>query len=802
MCLVEYVGDQVTESATSSETAIEVHELEAGSFNRLLNLTSFVGRDQETTWVRERLLAGHRIVTITGPGGVGKTRLATNIATSPELRFAFPHGVTFISLAQVSDPSMVIPTIARQLGIHADESTSAVYRLSAALEQKRMLLIIDNLEHVIAAAIDLKRFVDSCQQLSILVTSRRAMRVSGEQEFSLSPLPLPASGGQLLEQLNESPAVRLFLDRAAAANPSFTLTAENASAIAEICYRLDGLPLALELAAARTKMLAPQALASRLTSRLQLLTTGPRDAPIRQQTLRETVRWSYDLLTPFEQLIFRRMAVFGGGASLEAIGAVAGQGAPISELEILDVVATLVEQSLLERDEAPGQEARFRMLETIREFAIGELTATGEIDRIRDAHAAYFLRVAEYSAGDEYGEDESARIMALEPDVSNIRLALGWLLIDREFDSPNVHMGLRLAGAMSRYWDIRGYITEGREWLIHALSTVPEEPTADRATALTALGVNSWFAGKIEESEAWQYQALAIWRELNMRVNEVRSLWFLAIAAAKRGDIERLDELHMEAEPVAALIDRTLWRIVPVAIRALARLMVGDGNGAMKYLQSALEFHEQHRYHWPRAWTLGVMAEAAMVEGDRQASLKLTQASLSEFARRGDVYAMLDGILVCAQHSITLGDPETSAKLLGVVQRVRRAVGTRMTWTNVTDEDLTATVRGALGDARMQEVMRASGMMQLQDGVTLALSVGGERQQASKPAPPVSGFGLSPRELEILQLLAQGKSNQEIGDELFISHRTAGTHVANILGKLGVHSRAAAVAVAINNELV
>ncbi|MGE3796322.1 MAG: NB-ARC domain-containing protein, partial [Thermomicrobiales bacterium] len=559
---------------------VDVYQLDSPSFSRLLNLTTFIGREQEIIWIRQRLLEGHRIVTITGPGGVGKTRLATTVAASPELDAAFADGIIFVPLAQVADDALVMPTIARAAGILADENTTSLDRLASALDQQRLLLILDNLEHVIGSAVALRRLVDACPNLKLLVTSRRAMRVSGEQEFSLASLPLPDSKSPFLEDLRASPAVQLFVDRATAANPAFELTAENAAAIAEICQRLDGLPLALELAAARTKMLPPQALAARLTGRLRILTTGPRDAPARQQTLRETVRWSYDLLTPFEQMIFRRMAVFGGGATLDAIASVAGHGAPIGEFEILDVVATLVDQSLLIQDQSPGHEARFLMLETIREFAISELATAEDIDRIRDAHAAYFLKVAEYSAGDEYGPDEAARILALEPDLGNVRLALGWLLIDREFDSPIVHMGLRLAGAMIRFWDLRGYITEEREWLIHALSRVSEEPTAQRATALTGLGVNAWFSGHIEESEGWQNAALDIWRLLDLPVETARSLWFLALAAAKCGEIPRLQELHIEAELLAPRMTECLWRIVPTAINALTAMVQGDGDSA------------------------------------------------------------------------------------------------------------------------------------------------------------------------------------------------------------------------------
>jgi non-specific serine/threonine protein kinase len=767
-----------------------------------MSLTSFIGRQQELAWMRERLLEGHRIVTITGPGGVGKTRLAHAVASMPEFQTVYPHGIHLVPLASVTEVAMVIPSVARALGVLADESASAVERLTGAIDQQHILIIIDNLEHVIGASVDLKRLVDACPNVTLVVTSRRAMRVTGEQEFSLSSLPLPAIGSDLIDEMNASPAVQLFVDRAAAANPAFALTPETASSVVEICYRLDGLPLAIELAAARIKMLSPQALASRLTGRLQLLTSGPRDAPLRQQTLRETVRWSYDLLTPFEQLIFRRMSVLGGGATLEAIGAIAGHGVPVNELDILDVVATLVEHSLLVRDEAAGAEVRFRMLETIREFALEELGKEEDVESIRNAHAAYFLRLAEHAASNEYGPDEATRIIALEPDLGNVRLALGWLLIDREFDSPYVHMGLRLAGAMVRFWDIRGYITEEREWLIHALSTVPEDPTPERATALTGMGVNYWYSNLLPESEAWQEQALDVWRQLDHPAGVVRSIWFLALVAAKQDDIERLETLLSQAQAERPRIPDSIWHIVPVAIQSLIELAKGDGAAATGYLKMAAEYHNERGFHWPEAWTVGLMADAALIQGNRPESMDLMRTSLALFVETGDVYAMLDGMLTMALHRAALGDPENAARILGVVARVRKSVGERLTWRTVKEEDVRAEVVAALGSERVAAILRDSASMTLKDGVELALSAGSSDLRPARPVAASGGFNLSPRELEILHLLAQGKTNQEIGDELFISHRTAGTHVANILGKLGVHSRAAAVAVALNNGLV
>jgi predicted ATPase/DNA-binding CsgD family transcriptional regulator len=785
-------------SALDAEDPLEV----MAPFGRLVHLTSFIGREHEIAWVRGRLESGQRLLTITGPGGVGKTRLAMAVAGSIDTRAVFTDGVVVVEMAPVADQTLVLPTIARALGVVAEDQRTPVQRLAAAIDCRRMLLVLDNLEHVIGASVELWELLDSCPNIAMLVTSRRALRLSGEQEFALAPLPVVTSGdGRSLDALARTPAIALFVDRATAANPAFSLTSENAEAVIEICTRLDGLPLAIELAAARVKILSPQALAARLTGRLQLLTSGPRDAPQRQQTLRQTIGWSYDLLTPYEQLLFRRLSVFAGGASLDAIEAVAGYGSPFSQLDILDGIAALVDQSLLVREESADGEPRFRMLETIREFALEGLESAGEDTAIRDAHADFFTGRAEASAANEYGAEESARIQQLEPDLDNVRGALTWLLVDQEHGTQRAHLGMRLAGAMVRFWDVRGYLQEEEEWLSRALSLVPERHTRERATALTALGVNAWFTSRLDDAIAWQQKALESWRELDDRAAIVRSLWFLGLVAGKRREVERLHELYEESAPLAPRLGITLWAMVPNSLLALAALAEGDGQRSIKLLAETLDYHETHGYFWPRAWVLGLMAESAMLASDRRQALDYHQQSLALFSDHGDIYATLDGLTAVAVHATAFGDAEAAACLLGAVSRMRASVGNRMTWYTVGDQEAIDMVRSALGDDRFALVQEQSCSLQVSEAVALALAV---RPEAARNAATTGGdaYGLSPRELEVLRCLTEGMGNQEIGEKLFISTRTAGTHVSNILGKLGVHSRSAAVSLALNEGLV
>ena len=785
----------------------------AAPFRRPALLTSFIGRDDDVAAVVALLRAGHRLVTVTGPGGVGKTRLAVAVAAALGDSALFPDGDVFVTLASVADEALVVPTIARALGVVAEDERSPVERLAAALQGQRLLLTVDNLEHVVGASPELSALLEACPDLAILATSRRALRLAGEQEFPLAPLPAPAPGSQRpLADLAATPAVALFLARAAAARPTFTLTEANAPAVAEICRRLDGLPLAIELAAARVKVLSVEALAARLSGRLQLLTAGARDLPRRQQTLRDAIAWSYDLLTAEEQSLFRRLAVFAGGATLDAIEdviAAPGAGDPIDALE---ATASLVDHSLLVREEgaaprtpaASGPEPRFRMLETIREYALERLEASGEADTARDAHVAYFLRLAEESAEREYSREEPARFQRLEPELDNVRAALGWLLDPRAFGSERARLGLRLAGAMVRFWDIRGYLIEEADWLQRALALVPPEPTPERGTALTALGVNAWFSDDLDRARAWQEQALAVWRRLDDRRAIVRSLWFLGLVAAKRGEVARLEALSAEAAPLAPEIGISLWQMVPDSLLALAALASGDGARVAELLQPTLAYHERHGYLWPHAWVTGMLAEAAVLDGDRRRALPLHQRSLAEFAEHGDVYAMLDGLIAVAVDATVFGQAETAARLLGAVATVRAAVSQRVTWASVTEEEAIAVVRAALPEAAFAAAFDSGRALPLADAVGLALAVTPETP--ARDTTPAQGhadpFGLSPREREVLRLLAEGKSNQEIGAALFISPRTAGTHVANIFGKIGVNSRAAAVALAHERGLV
>jgi non-specific serine/threonine protein kinase len=526
---------------------------EASSRDNLpVSLTSFVGRLHDLATV-EQLLGRTRLLTLTGPGGVGKTRLAVQVAAACLEEYA--QGAWLVELAPLGDPALVPAAVAGVLGIFAEAHRPLVATLSAVLRPKRLLLVLDNCEHLVAACAALaEALLQACPQLRILATSREALNIAGEVAWPVPSLEVP-QGGQSLETLGQCAAVRLFVDRAQAVQLQFVLTEQNAAAVGQVCRRLDGIPLALELAAARMRALSVEQLAARLDQRFHLLTGGSRTALPRQQTLQATVEWSYELLTVAEQTLFTRLSVFAGGFTLEAAEEVCAGGAIAAE-DVLDLLARLVDKSLVVAETDAAEAPRYRLLETLRQYGRERLPADTKVTALPDRHAVYYVGLAERFEREQHGPAQGQWLEVLEREHDNLRAALAWCLVQSapmagEEASEAVELGARLAGALTWFWWPRGHTKEGRDWLELALSRGDAVGPSLRAKVLHGAGFLACYQTDILRAEELFTQEVTLCREAGDVSGLALALAGLGMTAWDAGDERGADEHITEALALA-----------------------------------------------------------------------------------------------------------------------------------------------------------------------------------------------------------------------------------------------------------
>ncbi len=634
-----------------------------------------IGRERELAELR-LLLASKRLVTLTGPGGVGKTRLALGAARM--VAEAFPDGGGFVDLAPLREPGLVLAAVAAGLGVREAGGASLAEAVAAEIGERRLLLVLDNFEHLVVAAPIVTELLAACPGLTVLVTGRMRLRLRGEQEYPVQPLPVPERAGEELPDvggLAAFAAVALFVERAAQVQPGFALAEGNAAAVAEVCRRLDGLPLALELAAARVRLLPPPALLARLGRPLALLTGGARDAPARQRTLRATIAWSYDLLAPEEQDLFARLAVFAGGASIEAVEHVElseGFSVLSPESSVLDVLGSLIEQSLVRETGTGEGAARVGMLETIREFALERLEAGGEAEVVARRHAAFFLAMVEEAEGQLTGPQQAVWLDRLEVEHDNVRAALATLERAGEPEAT-----LRLAGAMWRFWWLRGHLSEGREWLRRSLAEAGAAPLADRARALDGAGVLAESQGDDAEAEAHHEAALALWRELGDRGGMARSLLNLGIAAEKRGDPQRVTALQEAALALSREADDRPGIAAALANQGFTALDRGDHDrAAVCFAESLLLFRELNDQR-NLSVILDGLAALAFHAGDFGRAAALFEEALALLRGLGDRLASANALANLGHSVQQLGDVDRAAALYAEALGLFRELGDR-----------------------------------------------------------------------------------------------------------------------------
>jgi predicted ATPase/DNA-binding CsgD family transcriptional regulator len=746
-------------------------------------LTSFVGRRQEVTAIR-RMLSTSRLVTLTGPGGVGKTRLAQRVGA--DLRRAFPDGVWFVGLADLRDPDLLAVTVGETLGLHEDMTGLDPAGLARFLADRQVLLILDNCEHLVAAGADLvETLLRSCPELRVLATSREALRIDGEANLAVQPLSVPGPTDACSPgDLHRYESAGLFVDRATAVLPGFRVTEDNCATIVRLCRALEGVPLAIELAVARLRVLSLEQILDRLTDRYRLLTTGARTAPPRQQTLRALIDWSWDLCSEAERILWSRVSVFSGGFELDAAEAVcADDRLPVET--VLDVIGSLVEKSVLIR--AGNGAARYQILEVTREYGAAELATAGEHEEMARRHCRWFADLAAHADRIWVGPQQTAVMERLRHERANLRVALEYATTQGPPETA-----LRFAADLQNHWFVRGYFSEGRHWLDRALAM----PAPRHWTRVKALRVAAWIAGiQGDADRAGPLLAEAVALADTLPASPERAYLPLIEGVFKLwpGDYEQalpLLERALVAFRELNIRNGELWTLI---VLGLCRGLADQPSSGYPDLIAAKDLGAATGEVWWQSFGLWALSVLRWRDGDHAGATAAAKECLAVGkAVDGEQFAVGLGVESLAWIAAHQRRDQRAATLLGVSSRMWQEMHTSLAPFRVLQswhDEVVEQVRSRLGAAAFSAAIRRGSELSTADAIAMAV----ERQAPVRPPEPetdvTAGLRLTRREREVAALIAEGLSNRDIATRLVVAQRTAEGHVENLLSKLGFTSR-------------